>query len=96
MSTDAGGRIPKEGNYVAYNHSGQISTGYIAKVGGGRHGPIYHIDRVLPPQRWNYGNEKKMRSVVRGGPRCVLVLEDLTNPQKFDKNTERREKGEIE
>ena len=66
--TDNAGNVPGLGDYVAYNWSGNIATGFIEKLGKThRNRPIYHIYQVLP----NEGT----KSVVRGGPTCVLVLE---------------------
>ena len=72
--TDANGRTPQVGDFVAYNYSGQIATGWITKIGhriskysslGGN--KIYHIHQVAP-------HEGK-KSVVRGGAKCLIVLE---------------------
>jgi hypothetical protein len=70
-AADNAGRIPQEGDYVAYNYSGQIACGFITKIGVTRSrywsGPIYHIMQVLP--------EEGHKSKVKGGPKCVLVLQ---------------------
>ena len=65
-NADNSGRVPETGDYVAYNYSGQIATGYIRKIGRGRYGPRFYIEQVVPTA----GHE----SIVNGGPRCVLVL----------------------
>lgn len=73
MSTDNAGRTPKVGDYVAYNYSGQIATGYIISVGRKKFNPVYHIQRIIPPKReWETGDQI---SRVRGGAKCLLVLE---------------------
>lgn len=68
---DNSGRVPQAGDFVAYNYSGQIATGWITKVGRTQSryysGPIYHIDQFQP--------DDDHKSKVRGGPKCVLVLE---------------------
>lgn len=71
-NTDNAGQIPEVGDFVAYNYSGDIATGWIKRIGksqgrysGGR--PIYEIHQNLPQE----GHISK----VRGGPKCVLVLE---------------------
>lgn len=69
--TDNAGNVPKVGDYVAYNWSGQLATGYIVSLGIKRHNPIYHIQRVLPPKE-DYDDGI---SRVRGGAKCLLVLE---------------------
>lgn len=69
MRTDNAGCVPKVGDYVAYNMSGQIATGYILSVGKSRLAPIYRIERVLPERPHMHPT-----STVRGGPQCLLVL----------------------
>lgn len=67
---DNTGQIPEAGDFVAYNYSGQIATGWITKIGEthGRYwsGPIFHIYQCHP--------KDGHMSRVRGGPKCVLVL----------------------
>lgn len=64
---DNAGRVPKEGDYVAYNYSGQVAAGFIRRVGRGRWHDTFAIEQVVPEE----GHE----SLVRGGPKCLLVLE---------------------
>lgn len=69
-STDNAGTVPREGDYVAYNYSGQIATGYIKHVGRnarGCHTGNYTIHQILP--------EEGHISRIRGGAKCLLVLE---------------------
>lgn len=69
--TDNAGQIPEEGDFVAYNYSGQIATGFITyaqRSNSGRlTGGSYIIEQVHP--------KEGHRSRVKGGPKCVLVLE---------------------
>lgn len=68
--TDNAGHVPKEGDFVAYNYSGQIATGYIKHVSrtrSGRSQGKYIIHQVHP----NEGHISR----IRGGVKCVLVLE---------------------
>jgi len=64
---DNAGREPVEGDYVAYNYSGQIATGFITRVTRS----AFYIECVLPVNRTG------KQSIVRGGPKCMLVLEDI-------------------
>ena len=66
---DANNIEPEVGDFVAYNWSGRVATGYITSTGQNPHRirKIYHITQVAP----NDGH----KSVVRGGADCVLVLE---------------------
>lgn len=67
---DNAGQIPEEGDFVAYNYSGQIATGYIRHVGrtpSGNPTGRFTIVQVCP--------EDGHISRVKGGPKCVLVLE---------------------
>jgi hypothetical protein len=65
--TDNGNTIPEVDDYVAYNWSGQIATGYIVrKSKDGRH---FSIEQALPEK------QKGHISRIRGGPRCLLVLD---------------------
>lgn len=69
-STDNAGRVPQEGDYVAYNYSGQIATGYIRHVGrtkSGRNTGNFTIEQILPKE----GHTSR----IRGGPKCLLVLD---------------------
>ena len=68
--TDNAGQIPEEGDFVAYNYSGQIATGYIRYVSRSRSGrPLgrYIIDQVHPKE----GHVSR----IKGGSKCVLVLQ---------------------
>lgn len=68
---DNAGREPQEGDYVAYNYSGQIAAGYVRHVGRSRSGrPTgnYTIHQVLPKE----GHVSR----IRGGAKCLLVLAD--------------------
>ena len=68
--TDNAGQIPTEGDYVAYNWSGQIATGFIRHVGRNRiggHTGNYTIEMILPKE----GHTSR----IRGGARCLLVLD---------------------
>ena len=67
--TDANGIKPEIGDFVAYNCSGQIATGYITSTGkyANRLRKIYHIYQISP--------KDGKKSVIRGGARCLLVLE---------------------
>lgn len=68
--TDNVGNTPQEGDFVAYNYSGQIATGYVRHVGrtpGGRQTGRFTIVQVCP--------EDGHISRVKGGPKCLLVLE---------------------
>jgi hypothetical protein len=64
---DNAGREPQLGDYVAYNYSGQIAAGFIRRIGKGKWHPIFEIEMVLP--------EEGHKSLVKGGPKCVLVLD---------------------
>lgn len=67
---DNAGNLPSEGDYVAYNWSGQIATGYIRHVGRSRNGSLtgrFTIHMVLPKE----GHISR----IRGGSKCLLVLE---------------------
>ena len=66
-ATDNNLQQPEVGDFVAYNWSGQIATGWIKSIGRGRNGPIFKIQMLRPMD----GHQ----STVRGGPKCVLVLE---------------------
>ena len=68
---DNSGQTPEVGDYVAYNYSGQIATGWITKIS-----PRHHF-RI-----WQNDPKPGHQSLVRGGPRCVLVLAkaDPLNP----------------
>lgn len=61
------GNEPKLGDFVAYNYSGQIATGWITKIGKGKWHPIFTVKQLHPQD----GHVSK----VKGGPKCVLVLE---------------------
>lgn len=80
-TTDNSGQIPEEGDYVAYNCSGQIATGYVRHVGRSKSGLItgnsYVIHQVLPRE----GHISR----VRGGARCLLVLQK--NEEKAETQT---------
>lgn len=69
-AADNAGHEPRAGDYVAFNYSGQIAAGFITRVGRqGRYEllrPTFHIDRVIPDEG---------KSVVRGGSKCLLVLD---------------------
>ena len=66
---DNAGSEPKLGDYVAYNYSGQIATGFIRHVGKGKWNPTFTIHQVLP--------EEGHISRVRGGAKCMLVLDSI-------------------
>lgn len=69
-AADNCGRVPEVGDFVAYNYSGQIATGWITYKGmtkSGRPTGTFTIEQLLP--------EPGHRSHVRGGPKCLLVLE---------------------
>lgn len=61
---DNAGREPLAGDYVAFNYSGQIAAGFIRLVSKDRR--RFTIARILPTEG---------QSVVRGGPKCLLVLD---------------------
>lgn len=61
---DNTGQTPKEGDYVAYNYSGQIALGHIVRVSKG--GQRFTIQQKYP--------DDEHVSRVRGGPKCILVL----------------------
>lgn len=63
---DNAGRIPQVGDYVAYNMSGQIATGYITHMDKWRRNIT--IKQVLP--------DDEHTSRIRGGVKCVLVLQE--------------------
>lgn len=68
--TDNAGNIPREGDYVAYNYSGQIATGYIRHVGRAPSGRLtgnFTIVMVIP--------KEDHVSRIRGGSKCLLVLD---------------------
>lgn len=67
--TDANGTTPEVGDFVAYNCSGSIATGWITSTGKykNRYRKIFHILQHAPTD----GH----KSVVRGGANCLLVLE---------------------
>ena len=67
MSTDNAGQTPEVGDFVAYNYSGEIATGWIKSTGRARYGRSYTIHQVHPKE----GHISR----VRGGSKCVLVLE---------------------
>lgn len=69
MRTDNAGNVPATGDYVAFNRSGQIATGYIERIGRGQWGPIYYIRVVLPTR------DDGKQSIVKGGALCLLVLD---------------------
>lgn len=75
--TDNMGKEVEEGDFVAYNWSGQIATGFVTRVRqGSKYGytrTIYHIECVMPKS--NAGKE----SVVRGGAQCILVLDKASD-----------------
>lgn len=79
MITDHAGQTPEVGDYVAYNKSGQIAAGYITSVGKSRNHPIYTIERIIPPKRDETWSKDNLISQVRGGPKCLLVLQKGTN-----------------
>jgi hypothetical protein len=62
--TDNAGQVPEVGDFVAYNYSGQIATGWIRYVGRSK---IFTIIQLHP--------EEGRISRVRGGARCLLVLD---------------------
>lgn len=64
---DNAGQTPEVGDFVAYNYSGQIATGWIKSTGRGKWNTTYTIHQVCPTE----GHISR----VRGGPKCVLVLE---------------------
>lgn len=73
--TDCNGETPEIGDFVAYNYSGDIATGWIIKIGKkDRGGSIYTIHQVAP--------EEGHISKVRGGSMCVLVLEKASALEK--------------
>ena len=68
--TDNNGVVPEKGDFVAYNYSGQIATGWITHKGltkSGRSTGNFTIKQLAP--------EDGHVSHVRGGPKCMLVLE---------------------
>ena len=67
---DNAGQIPEEGDYVAYNYSGQIATGFVRHVSRSKSGrPLgrFVIHQVLPKE----GHISR----IRGGAKCLLVLD---------------------
>jgi hypothetical protein len=67
---DNAGHIPAEGDYVAYNYSGQIATGYVRHIGRSKSGSPtgrFTIHQVLPTE----GHISR----IKGGPKCLLVLD---------------------
>ena len=64
MATDNAGVTPEIGDYVAYNWSGQIATGYVVGVGRGRWGRNYRIEQVIPGRQQNPSLVKDSRSVL--------------------------------
>lgn len=67
--TDNWGNLPEEGDFVAYNYSGSIATGYIRYVSRSKSGRSlgrYIINQTHP-------NSDHV-SRVKGGVKCVLVL----------------------
>lgn len=78
-ATDNAGNVPEEGDYVAYNYSGQIATGvirFVSRSTGGRSLGKYVIVQIHPT--------KGHISRVRGGTKCVLVLEKKQTNNKVD------------
>ena len=76
-NADNAGNYPEEGDFVAYNYSGQIATGWIRHVSRSKSGRSlgkYIINQLHP--------HEDHVSRVRGGPKCVLVLQkaDGSNP----------------
>jgi hypothetical protein len=65
--TDNAGQHPEVGDYVAYNYSGQIATGWILSTGRGRWHTTYRIHQHFP--------REGHISHIRGGSKCVLVME---------------------
>lgn len=64
MPTDNAGATPEVGDYVAYNWSGQIATGFIVSVGRSRYAPLYRIEQVLPGRQTNHSRVKGSRNVL--------------------------------
>lgn len=68
---DNNGKLPEVGDFVAYNYSGQVATGWITHVGIAGRAKVRNGNftiRQLAPKDGHI-------SRVRGGPKCVLVLE---------------------
>ena len=65
FKTDNAGRTPEPGDYVAYNYSGQIATGFIKTKS--RDGVRFTIEQVLPHE----GHISR----IRGGAKTLLVLD---------------------
>lgn len=64
-SADNAGCIPEIGDFVAYNYSGQIAAGFIKHKS--KDGRRFTIHQVIP--------QEGHISRVRGGPKCLLVLQ---------------------
>lgn len=68
--TDNAGAVPGVGDYVAYNYSGQIATGFVKSVS--KDGVRFVIEQVIPRE----GHVSR----IRGGARCLLVLDPVEGP----------------
>lgn len=64
---DWAGNTPEEGDYVAYNWSGQIACGVIAHI---TPKGDYKIVRSIPEPK----DGENWLSIIRGGAKCLLVL----------------------
>ena len=77
---DNAGHVPKEGDFVAYNYSGQIAGGFIRHIGrtaSGRFTGRFTIEQVFPAE----GHVSR----IKGGVKCLLVLatdDEAVPPQR--------------
>ena len=76
-NADNAGHVPKEGDFVAYNYSGQIAGRFIRHIGRTRSGNFtgrFTIEQVFPTE----GHVSR----IKGGVKCLLVLaSDETTPK---------------
>ena len=63
IGMDNRGCEPKEGDYVAYNYSGQVATGHIVRIAS--------RSRIIIRQSYPKDGHE---SILKGGPQCLMVL----------------------
>lgn len=75
---DYRGAIPKVGDYVAYNKSGQIALGHIISVSKDKHN-FRIAEDTDAKDLLQFGPQPTIHqphiSRIKGGARCLLVLE---------------------
>lgn len=65
-NTDNRGIVPEVGDFVAYNYSGQLATGYVIRKSKDRRTFVIHQESPH--------SHVRHQSRVRGGAKCILVL----------------------